>query len=50
MPSDAHAETHFAMTGHALGWPLDIDEMAWPVATDAQVMAQTTVPQDKEAQ
>jgi hypothetical protein len=36
MPSDEHAEAHHRMTGHAMGWPLDTDEMAWP-ATDEQV-------------
>lgn len=38
MPSDGHAEAHYLMTGHQLGWPLGDDEYTWPVATDAQVM------------
>lgn len=37
MPSEAHANTHYAMTGHALGWPMHEDEGKWPIATDEQV-------------
>lgn len=39
MPSDDHADTHYSMTGHMMGWSLDDPRAAsWPVATDDQVM------------
>lgn len=38
MPDDKAADTHYAMTGHQMGWPLDVDEMSWPLASAAQVV------------
>jgi hypothetical protein len=39
MPSDGHAEAHYLLTGHQMGWPFVVSEMDWPVATEKQVMA-----------
>lgn len=39
MPDDRAADVHYAMTGHQMGWPLDVDEMGWPLASEAQVNA-----------
>jgi hypothetical protein len=39
MPSDKHADAHYHMTGHQMGWPLSANEMDWPVATEEQVVA-----------
>jgi hypothetical protein len=38
MPSDGHADAHYAMTGHQMGWTLDDADTTWPIATDEQVM------------
>jgi hypothetical protein len=38
MPDDRAADVHYAMTGHQMGWPLDVDEMGWPLAAEAQIM------------
>jgi hypothetical protein len=31
MPSHEAAEAHNRLTGHLLGWPVDEDEMSWPI-------------------
>lgn len=34
--SEARADAHYNMTGHAIGWP--VEDVDWPSATDDQVM------------
>jgi hypothetical protein len=33
-PTEALADAHWKMTGHAMGWPLGDDYEAWPMATE----------------